>query len=102
MFGHGHNHSHNVPHLNEDEDDTESDRDSDSEDELESVKCIENETNLNENSEQVVKMEEPVVAIEQNPLVKLVVNDTNEQKNVKKRTRSNSPNKKARCHILCK
>lgn len=103
LFGHGHNHSHG-PHgqdLNEDDDESGSDSDSDGEDELESIKCIElNENQLNnlkENSKQTDS-----ATADQNPLVKSAANnDESEPNKVKKRTRSNSPSKKARCHILC-
>jgi len=104
LFGHGHNHSHG-PHgqdLNEDDDESGSDSDSDGEDELESIKCIElNENQLNnlkENSKQTDS-----ATADQNPLVKSAANnDESEPNKVKKRTRSNSPSKKARCHILSK
>ena len=42
-----------------------------------------------------------IALTEQNPLVKLNGNGTKEEKLVKKRVRSDSPNKKSRCHILC-
>lgn len=98
LFGHGHGHSHSVPHLEEEDSDEEIDVD-----ELKQVKCIENVNGVTDSSRQQQQPPENdhITLTEQNPLVKLAANGTEEVKLAKKRVRSNSPHKKSRCHILC-
>ena len=96
LFGHGHGHSHSVPKFEEADSDEEIDLD-----ELKQIKCIEHTSVVIPGDGVKPPENDHTNLTEQNPLVKLNGKASQKEKTIKKRVRSNSPNKKSRCHILC-
>lgn len=97
LFGHGHGHSHSVPKFEEADSDEEIDLD-----ELKQIKCIEHTSVVIPGDGVKPPENDHTNLTEQNPLVKLNGKASQKEKTIKKRVRSNSPNKKSRCHILSK